>query len=226
MPEYSILDLKDLVKRVPVTRIEADTSRGYGALEPDEIEAIHNRLLEIAENEEIFSILWENREAIYDAVRILKGKYPGRRFRGAKARGEDLDLMIVMPSDIKRGGTPLGTFDTDVSTAGVAYYESDSGDGKLTLPSDEARVYCGWADPVDNPLASKVAIELPDEIYVFRLPFEFKKDYPVVGHEPVKIKPETQYRIRVYYSGTGTDALMPIAVRITTAVNLRSDLNL
>jgi len=226
MPEYSILDLRSLVKQTPVTRIEANTAMGYGALEPDEIEAIHSRLLEVAENEEVFSILWQSREAIYDAVRILKGKYPGRRFRGPKARGEDLDLMIVMPSDIKKSGTELPSFEQTISSAGAAYYESDSGDAKLTLSSNEARVYCGWVDPVDTPLASKVAIELPDEIYVFRLPFEFKLEYPVVGHDPVIVKPETQYRIKVYYSGTGTDALMPIAVRITTAVNLRSDLNL
>jgi len=223
MPEYSILDLRNLVKSTPVEPKPADASRGYGALDADEIEAIHERLLEVAENEEVFSILWENREAIYDAVRLLKAKYPGRRFRGVRARGEDLDLMIVMPSDIKRGGTVLSTFVTDVSSAGEAYFESDTDNNKLTLPKDEARVYCGWVDPVDNPLASKVAIELPDEIIVIRLPFEFKKDYPVVGHNAVVVKPETSYRIRAYYSGTGTDQLTPIAVRITTAVNLRQE---
>ncbi len=215
MPEYSIKDIFDMVNVGSLPSFPEEPK--YAELSPDEVKAIHDRLLAISENEEIFSALWEARNKIYEAVRMVK-KRTHTDFKGSNAEGDDLDMHFIDPKDVKKSGTPLNTFNQNV-TAGTAYYWSDTGDNKVELNEDEAIVIVGWYDPVASPKADKVLFELPKRNYLADLPFRMAKDVPIVIHEPIVLGPKDKFRIKVHYESDGTDALMPIGVKISKAEN-------
>ena len=189
-----------------------------GPLSAKEMELIHQTIGHIAENEEVFSVLWSARGAIYEVVRAVKAslKVTEAEFKGIEAEGKQLTMHLIRPKDIKKGGTTLATWLQTV-TAGTSYFESDSGDAKITLPEHEGRVYFGWVDPIDSPKLEAVMYELAKKNVVIPTPFELCKDYPLIRHKAVKIYPKDSYRIQVRYSADGDDMARPIAVVITTA---------
>ncbi len=221
MPEYSIKDVFDDVAAIALPTFSSDEK--LAALSADEVREINNRLLQIAENEEIFHALWEARMGsgeylgIYDAVRLVK-KWTKTDFRGINAEGDDLDVHLIMPWDVVKSGTALSTWKQTV-TAGTTYFWSDTGDGKVNLGEDEAIVIVGWYDPVDSPKASAVMIELPKRNIKVELPFDMNKDMPLIIHPPVVVKPKESFRVKVKYSADGDDALRPIGVKISKADN-------
>ena len=215
MPEYSI---SDLFKEVGATALPSYAEEEkLGPLSPDEVAAINQRLLQVAENEEVFSALWEAREAIYEAVRAVK-KWTKTDFVGFGAEGDDLDLDIIDAPMIKKSGSALTTFEQSV-TAGTAYYWSGSGDAKIQLDEDEAIVIVGWYDPVDSPKATRVLFDLPKKNVLVKTPFKLNKDVPLIIHKPVIVKPKESFRIQVRYDANGDDSLMPIGVYIQKAAD-------
>lgn len=219
MVEYAIFDIDEIINTEGVQSFGAEPGKGLAGLEQDEVKLINERLKEIAPNDQIFAILWLNREKIYEAVRAVKSK-TGSPFKGRLARGRQLDLALIDPMDIKKSGTTLTSFMQTVS-AGTTWYESNSGDEYIELQEEEARVYMGWADPVSSPKAVRVLYDLPENTVPVRLPFDLVKkkedEYPIIMHEPVVLKPKDKYRIKVKYIADGTDALRPIGVIIQTA---------
>jgi len=213
MPEYSIVDIFNMAKATALPAYGSDEK--LAELSESEVKLIHDRLMVLAENEEVFGALWEAREAIYEAVRAVK-KWTKTDFKGAYAEGDDLDLHVIDAPDIMVSGTPLTVFEKSVS-AGTAYYWSGPSDAKIQLNEDEAIVIVGWYDPVDSPKATRVKFELPKRDYVVKLPFRFTKDVPLVVHDPVIIKPKESFRIQVRYDSSGDDALMPVGVKILKA---------
>lgn len=215
MPEYSIKDIFDMVNVGSLPSFPEEPK--YAELSPEEVKAINDRLLTIAENEEAFSALWEARNQIYEAVRMVK-KRTHTDFKGSNAEGDDLDLHFIMPWNVKKHGTPLSTFYQDV-TAGTDYYWSDTNDAKVELDEDEGLVIVGWYDPIASPKPARVLFELPKRNFLSDLPFKMNKDTPVVIHEPIIVGPKDKFRIQVHYLEDGKDALMPIGVLITKAEN-------
>lgn len=215
MPEYSIKDIMDQMSLEALPEFPDEPK--LAELKPDEIKAIHYRLLQVAENEEVFHALWEARNKIYEAVRMVK-KRTNTDFKGFNAEGSDLDLHLVGAQDVMSNGTALTVFEKSV-TAGTAYYWSDTGNSKVEVDEDEALVIVGWYDPVDSPKATKLMIELPKRRMIVDLPFRFNKDVPLIIHEPVIVGPKEKFRVQVRYDSDGTDALMPVAVKISKAEN-------
>jgi hypothetical protein len=157
--------------------------------------------------------------AIEEVVRAVK-KNTKTNFMGFKARGDELTLKIINPGDVKKSGTALTTWDFS-ATAGLDWFESDTADAPITLGEDEGRVYIAFADPVANPLAIAVQVEIGGDLVVgqtlnFRLVDGDKAPIIRLG-EPWKLKPEKAYRIQVRYEGSGTDRLTPIAIKIGKA---------
>jgi len=212
-----LLDIEEIVVRANKAAVTiAARLPEFASLTTAEIERIHQRLMEIAENEYVFYALWSNRSIIYDAVRVVKAKRGKGEFMGAEAEGDNLDLLILRPADIKKTGTALTNW-VFTATAGTDYFESATGDARLELPDYEARVYCGWADPVDSPKLECVLYELPTRNEPHPTPCELNSEYPVIVHKGVLIKPETAYRIQVRYHTNGTDMARPIGVRTVPA---------
>jgi len=211
--EYGVIDLFNMMKTSALPSYGDEPK--LAELRPDEVDAINKRLAQLVENEEIFGVIWEGREAIYEAVRAVK-KWTHTDFRGPLAEGDDLDLEVIDAPDVKASGSALTTFEKTV-TAGTAYYWSGSGDAKIELDEDEALVIFGWYDPVDSPKATRVLFQLPKRNFLVKLPFKFAKDIPMVVHDPVIIKPKESFLIQVRYDANGDDALMPIGVKITKA---------
>jgi len=211
--EYGVIDLFNMMKTSALPSYGDEPK--LAELRPDEVDAINKRLAQLVENEEIFGVIWEGREAIYEAVRAVK-KWTHTDFRGPLAEGDDLDLEVIDAPDVKASGSALTTFEKSV-TAGTAYYWSGSGDAKIELDEDEALVIFGWYDPVDSPKATRVLFQLPKRNFLVKLPFKFAKDIPMVVHDPVIIKPKESFLIQVRYDANGDDALMPIGVKITKA---------
>jgi len=217
--EFGIMDINRIVEIANSQAQPRPQTETLASLSADEVRAINERIAEIAENEEVFAVLWNAREDIYDIVRAVKKKNPGSEFKGMDAEGDDLDLILVRPQDIKKTGTALTSWIFS-ATAGTDYFESDTNDANLQLAEDEGRVYCGWADPIDSPKAVGVQFNLPGISKIVPLNFDLSKDYPIIQHKPVKILPKVSYSIQVRYKATGTDALRPIAVYATKAANL------
>ena len=213
MVEYGVIDLFNMMKTSALPSYGDEPK--LAELRPDEVDAINKRLAQLVENEEIFGVIWEGREAIYEAVRAVK-KWTHTDFRGPLAEGDDLDLEVIDAPDVKASGSALTTFEKSV-TAGTAFYWSGSGDAKIELDEDEALVIFGWYDPVDSPKATRVLFQLPKRNFLVKLPFKFAKDIPMVVHDPVIIKPKESFLIQVRYDASGDDALMPIGVKITKA---------
>ena len=213
MVEYGVIDLFNMMKTSALPSYGDEPK--LAELRPDEVDAINKRLAQLVENEEVFGVIWEGREAIYEAVRAVK-KWTHTDFRGPLAEGDDLDLEVIDAPDVKASGSALTTFEKSV-TAGTAYYWSGSGDAKIELDEDEALVIFGWYDPVDSPKATRVLFQLPKRNFLVKLPFKFAKDIPMVVHDPVIIKPKESFLIQVRYDADGEDALMPIGVKITKA---------
>ena len=212
---YEILDIMEIVERAneEASEIPEDRPRGYAGLTPDEIIAINYRLAEVAENEDVFACLWKARKSIYNSVRAVKAENPGAKFVGFGAGGDDeIDLIKARPQDIKKTGTALTKFLQSV-TSGVTYYESDTGDNYIELSKHESRVYCGWVDPIDSPKAIGVLIDHggAQKKYRVDLLWSLARDYPVIPHKPVLLKPYTTYRIQARYLADGDDALEPVA---------------
>jgi len=216
MPEYSLMDLFAELKRAELPVYGEEPK--LGELTPDEVAAINERLAQIAENEEVFSALWEAREAVYEAVRAVK-KWTKTDFKGALAEGDELDLDIIMPDDTEKTGSQRTVWEYSVSTAGTEYFWSGSGDEKVTLDEDEAILIVGWYDPVDSPKASRVMFELPKRNFYVNLPFDMAKDVPLIIHKPEIIKPKEKFAIQVRYNAAGTDALRPVGVYIRKAAD-------
>jgi len=213
--EYGVIDLFNMMKTSALPSYGDEPK--LAELRPDEVDAINKRLAQLVENEEVFGVIWEGREAIYEAVRAVK-KWTHTDFRGPLAEGDDLDLEVIDAPDVKASGSALTTFEKSV-TAGTAFYWSGSGDAKIELDEDEALVIFGWYDPVDSPKATRVLFQLPKRNFLVKLPFKFAKDIPMVVHDPVIIKPKESFLIQVRYDASGDDALMPIGVKITKAQN-------
>jgi len=211
--EYGVIDLYNMMKTsaLPAYGEEAKLAE----LTPDEVDAINKRLAQLVENEEIFGVIWEGKEAVYEAVRAVK-KWTHTDFKGPLAEGDELDLDVIDAPDVEATGTPLTKFEKSV-TAGTAYYWSGAGDEKIVLNDDEALVIFGWYDPVDSPKATRVLFELPKRDFLVKLPFKFAKDIPMIVHDPVIIKPKESFLIQVRYDASGDDALMPIGVKVTKA---------
>jgi len=183
-----------------------------------EMKLINRRLYEQVENEDVFRCLWWARWAIYRCVRRVK-KETKSDFRGIYAEGDDLDLIVLRPQDVRKTGTVLTTW-LFTASVGTDYYESDTGDADLVLGAGataEGRVYCGWADPIDSPKIVAVLYELPKRNVLVPTPFELAKDYPVINHMPITIEPGQSYKIGCRYFAAGDDKARPIAVRITKA---------
>ncbi|MCD6407237.1 hypothetical protein J7L81_05145 [Candidatus Aerophobetes bacterium] len=227
MGVFEMLKIEEIVKEYEAnleaargtTIYSVNADKGKGSLDIGEIRAINKRLMSVAENEEVFACLWRAREAIYDMVRAVKWERKKGKFVGEGAEGDDLDLILARPQDIKKAGTALTTW-LFSATAGTDYYESDSGDGKLTLGTGanaEGRVYCGWADPIDSPKMVAVLYELPKRNILEPTPFELNKDYPVIAHTPIEIFPGNSYRIQCRYHTNGDDMARPICVIIKAA---------
>lgn len=216
MGEYSVMDVFNMMKAAALPAYGEEPK--LAQLDPEEVAAINKRLAQLAENEEVFGALWEARESIYEAVRAVK-KWTKTDFKGSYAEGDELDLDVIDAPDVKVNGTALAVFEKTVSE-GTAYYWSDTGNNKIQLDEDEAIVIVGWYDPVDSPKATRVLFELPKRNFLVKLPFRFAKDMPLVVHEPVIIKPKESFRVQVRYDADGTDALMPIGVKITKAQNM------
>jgi len=214
--EYSVIDLYNMLKGTALPAYGDEPK--LAELRPDEVAAINERLAQLIENEEIFGVIWEGREAVYEAVRAVK-KWTKTDFRGPLAEGDELDLDVIDAPDVEVNGSALTTFEKTVS-AGTAYYWSGSGNAKVQLDEDEAIVIFGWYDPVDSPKATRVLFELPKRNFLVKLPFKFAKDLPMVVHKPVLIKPKESFRIQVRYDADGDDALMPIGIKITKAQNV------
>jgi len=222
MAELSVYDIMDLVDRAnkEAKMIPEDPARGLSDLTSDEIRAINNRIAEISENEDVFTCLWSARGAIYDAVRAVKRENPGTKFVGFGAGGDnELDLVKVRPKDIKRDGTALTDWTTDVTTAGIADYESDTGGAYIKLDKSEARVYCGWVDKASTPAALGVLIDHIGEQKKYRvdLLWGLTRDYPLIVHKPVLLRPNTSYKVQANYNITGTDALQVVGVIVKIA---------
>lgn len=213
MPEYSLEDVFKIVEQTALP--DYPDEEKLAALSPEEAHKINQRLIQIAENDDIFAVLWKGRNAIYDAVRAVK-KWTKTDFHGPNAEGDDLDLNIIDATDVVKSGTALTTFVQDV-TAGKAYYWSTIDDEKVKLNDDEAIVILGWYDPIDSPKASRILIELPKRNFIANLPFEMNKNLPLIVHEPIVVKPKESFRVQVRYKESGTDMLMPIGVHIRKA---------
>jgi len=213
MPEYSLEDIFNMVEQTALP--DYPDEEKLAALSPEEATAINKRLIQIAENDDIFAVLWKGRDKIYDAVRAVK-KWTKTDFHGPNAEGDDLDLNIIDASDVVQSGTQLTTFVKNV-TAGTTYYWSGTNDDKVKLDDDEAIVILGWYDPIDSPKASRVLIELPKRNFIANLSFELNKDVPLIVHEPIIVKPKESFRVQVRYKESGTDMLMPIGVHIRKA---------
>lgn len=213
MTDYSIIDLFNLVEQTALPTF-ADTEK-YASLDDAEINAINKKLMQIAENDEVFGALWEARNAIYDAVRAVK-KWTHTNFVGFGAEGRDLDLNILEPDDVVKNGTALTTFVQDV-TAGTAYYWSGANNGKVSLGMDEAIVIVGWYDPVDSPKAIRILAELPKKNVIIDSPFYMNKDVPLIIHEPITLNPQDSFDVQVRYNEDGTDSLMPVGVHVRMA---------
>jgi len=213
--EYSVIDLYNMMKTSALPAYGEEPK--LAELTPDEVNAINERLAQLIENEEIFGVIWEGKEAVYEAVRAVK-KWTHTDFKGPQAEGDELDLDVIDAPDVMVSGTPLTKFEKSV-TAGTAYYWSDSGDEKVKLNEDEAIVIFGWYDPVDSPKATRVLFQLPKRNFLVKLPFRFAKDLPMIVHRPVIVKPKEAFRVRVRYDADGEDALMPIGIKVTKAQN-------
>jgi len=226
MRGYSILDIDEIIERENEA-IEAQygktgkvyaATEDYGSLSGEEVQMINLRIGQIAENEDVFAVLWSARRAIYEVVRAVKAKLKSTEavFMGEFAEGKQLDIEPVMPADVKKGGTPLTDWLQTV-TAGEAYFESDSGDGKITLPDWEGRVYLGWIDTIDSPKLVSVMYELSMRNVMVKTPFEMCKEFPLIRHRAIKLIPADSYRIKVKYKGDGDDMARPLAVKVITA---------
>lgn len=215
--KYEVLDIMDIVEREndEASYIPEDAAQGYAELTVDEIIAINYRIAELAENEDVFACLWKARKSIYNSVRAVKAENSGSKFVGFGAGGDDeIDLVKVRPQDIVRNGTALTQFLTTITSTGVQDYESDSGGGYVKLSKYESRVYCGWVDPIDSPKAIGILIDHQGAQRKYRvdLLWSLIKDYPVIPHVPVLLRPNTTYKIQARYNVTGDDALEPVAV--------------
>jgi len=223
----SVLDIDEIIERENEKYSDTDTvfpaEEGLGSLSGEEFKLINLRLGAIAENEVVFGILWSVRDAIYEVVRAVKDSIGSNEcvFAGEYAEGRELNLDIITPQDVKKTGTPLSDWLQSVS-AGDVYFESDSGDSKITLPEYEGRVYAGWVDTIDSPLLVKVMYDLPKLKIIVNTPFELCKEYPAIRHKAVKLKPKDAYAIKVRYKASGDDEARPIAVKITTAEKFES----
>ena len=217
MADLTLMDINSIVEAENASVRSISGDENHAPLSADEIRAINNRIAEIAENPDVFGVLWKARKAIYRAVAAVKKENP-KPFEGFTAEGDAYDLILLRPQDIKRDGTALTTFTTDVTAVGVADYESDTGGAAISLDKYEGRVYCGWADPVDVPKAVGVEIQRNNnDRFIIPTLFSLCKDYPIIQHTPVIIKPYDSYKITVRYAATGTDRLMPVGVRIVPA---------
>jgi len=220
MADMTLMDINSIVDAENANPPSFSETEKMASLSAEEVVAINKRIAEVAENPDVFGVLWNARQAIYNAVRIVK-KNVHQDFKGFEAEGDELDLIIIRPQDVLRDGTALETFTTSVSATGVSDFESDTGGAEVTLSEEEARVYCGWIDPVDSPKSIGVMIQKGrSQSYIIPTPFKMCKDYPVIQHVPVIIKPKDSYKIQVRYNAIGTDALEPVGVRIVQAKSL------
>jgi len=226
MKVHSILDIDEIIERENEALVAQygedgkvyEATEDFGSLSVEEVQLINLRIGQIAENEDAFAVLWSGREAIYEMVRAVKAKLKTTEavFMGEFAEGKQLDVDPIMPEDVKKGGTPLSKWLQSV-TAGETYFESDSGDGKITLPDWEGRVYFGWIDTIDSPKLVSVMYELSMRNVIIRTPFEMCKEFPLIRHRAIKIHPNDSYRIKVKYNADGDDMARPLAVKIITA---------
>lgn len=222
MAELSIRDIMEIVtaENEKAMGFPEDPAKGLAELTPDEVRAINTRIAEIAENEDVFESLWQSRFAIYDAVRAVKKENPGTTFIGFGAGGDnEIDIVRIRPQDVVRGGTALTDWLTSVTATGVADYESGSGGDYVALGEGESRVYCGWVNPIASPKAVGVLIDHVGEQKKYRvdLLWSLNRDFPIVVHKPVLLRPNTRYKIQVRYNATGDDALQPVGVVVKIA---------
>ena len=215
----SIIEIDEIIENAKTYDIPEQFN--LGPLSAKEMELIHQTIGYIAENEEVFSVLWSARGAIYEVVRAVKSslKVKEAEFKGIEAEGKQLTMHLVRPRDIKKSGARLTTWKQSV-TAGVSYFESESGDEKITMPEHEGRVYLGWVDPISEPKLEAVKYELATKSVIVPMPFELCKDYNIIRHKAIRIYPKDSYRIQVRYSADGEDMARPIAVIVTTAEKL------
>ena len=205
--KYTFTELKEIAEKSVKSYPKEDF---LASLSPDEVAKINQRLLEIAPNERVFELLWNAREYIYDAVRAVKAKV-GRPFNGIEAEGDELDLRIILPKDITRGGSALSSWSGSV-TAGEATFADE-----VTLNEDEAYVFVGVAN---GSVSEAVGYVLSTKPLYVRLPWDLADpDFKLIAHKPVKINPKETFSIKVWYSADGTDATALVGVKVSKAKN-------
>lgn len=221
--ELSMFDIIEKVDKAPTggyTRYGEGVS-GRASLNGDEVKAVHDRLHQIAENEDVFACLWDAKDHILDMVSQVKAQNANSPFVGAGAEGNQLDMRMLIPSDVDKTGTAQTTWVFSASE-GTDYYESAASDGDCTTGEDEGRVYCGWVDPIDEPKMVNVQYSKDGGLtqMLVDTPFDMVKDYPIVRHKPFKVFTEQDYNVQVRYDAGGDDKAIPVAVVIRRKKNL------
>lgn len=152
-------------------------------------------------------------------------------FRGASARGNELDALVFNARqfyDPDNSGTKRTSWVRTIAATGTkAFFEGATTGSALTLSEEECLIWLGFYNPALSPCSDAFQITINTDLFDIQgLDFDqvqVDKGDPIIEFkEPWILPPEEAGEIDVYYFQTGTDDLRPIGLWIKEAKNMRA----